>query len=112
MACISLALTKYKLVTWERLLDGLVETNSFIPLLPRDTDKLRMKNKMSFMGVGNRDLTGCWEMGQAESRVSCSRAKCPHERPTLKFTFRGTCGVTTRNELQGEAQSPPRPHAG
>lgn len=35
-----------------------METNSLIPLLPRETDKLRMKKKMSFMGVGNRDLTG------------------------------------------------------
>lgn len=34
-----------------------METNSLIPLLPRETDKQDEK-KMSFMGVGNRDLTG------------------------------------------------------
>lgn len=75
----------------------------------------RMKEKALYGGRKQGPhwlLDCCWEMGQAEPRVSCSGVRCPHERPILKFTFRGTCGVTTRNELQGETQPPPRPHAG
>ena len=66
---------------------------------------------MSFMGVRNGaslELHCCWRVGQAEPTVSCSGARCPHEWPTLKFTFRGTCGETTRNEVHGEGQPPPR----
>lgn len=56
-----------------------------------------------------------WRLGRtvvgSRAGASCSGARCPHERPTLRLTFRGTCGWQPEVSAR-PSQPPPRPPRG